>query len=403
MNILYFGKICDNDLFKKKEKNKQPYFIAQYMYEKALCDEFLKNEELDLEIISIYQTEYFPKDSLFFYRNSKEKNKIDYLKFINLPYLRELTYFISACIHIIKWYIKHKGEKNKCIYSSCHFAPVSLAIVIMGKLLSIKRIVTFTDLSLFTYSSEKINKMKVYKKIIMRPYVYLVNMLQKSYDAYILFSKKMNEIVNLNKKPYLVIEGIYNSQHLNLDDINTKANAIAHAGTLNKEYGIEKILNVFALIDDPTLELWLIGKGDMTNEIIEKSKHDNRIKYLGFMQRSEVFEKLKKARLLVNLRNTDDVYTKYSFPSKMFEYMASGTPVLTTKLEGIPHEYYNYLYTTESYNDEVIKNKIVEILNKNDKDRLEFGMKARKYILNEKNSRKQVQKIVNFLRNIFKV
>jgi len=338
MDILYFGKICENDIFKRKEKKQQPFFIAQYMYEKALCDELIKNKELDLEIASIYQTEYFPKDILFFNRKNRSKINLHYLRFINLPYLRELTYFISACICIVNWWMKHRRKRNKCTYTSCHFLPVSLAIVMMGRILSVKKIVTFTDLSVFTYSSEKINRMKMYKKILMKPYVSLVNKLQRSYDAYILFSKQMNQIVNLHNKPYLVVEGIYNSEQLNLDDVDIKVNAIAHAGTLNKEVGIEKILDVFDLIDDQDLELWLIGKGDITEEIMKRSKSDKRIKYLGFMPRSEVFDKLKKVKLLVNMRNPDDVYTKYSFPSKMFEYMASGTPVLTTKLDGIPEE-----------------------------------------------------------------
>ena len=58
---------------------------------------------------------------------------------------------------------------------------------------------------------------------------------------------------------------------------------------------------------------------------------------------------MKEAKLLINLRNPEDKYTKYSFPSKTFEYMVSGTPFFTTKLEGIPSEYYNYLYCIDSY------------------------------------------------------
>jgi len=345
MKILYFGKICDEDLFKKKEKKKQPFFIAQYMFEKALYEGLIETEGINIEVVSIYQSEYFPKDSLIFKNKNSGKFKFKYLSYINIPYLREFSYFFTTCIFILNWYFSNRGISNKCIYSSCHFPPVSLGIVLMGKLLSIKKIVTFTDLSLFSYSKEKISNMKVYKKIFMKPYLWIVNKLQRSYDAYILFSKEMNTIVNSKNKPYLVMEGIYNSENLEMEVPNIKFNAIAHAGTLNKEVGIKKILDVFELIKDETMELWLIGNGDMTEEIIRRSEVDNRIKYLGFMPRNMTFEKLKSAKLLVNLRDPDDIYTKYSFPSKMFEYMASSTPVLTTKIGGIPEQYYNYVYT----------------------------------------------------------
>ena len=50
-----------------------------------------------------------------------------------------------------------------------------------------------------------------------------------------------------------------------------------------------------------------------------------------------------KATLLVNPRPTTEEFTIYSFPSKNMEYMASGTPLLTTKLPGMPEEYHQYV------------------------------------------------------------
>lgn len=397
MEILYIGKLCDDELFKIIENKQQPYSVAQYMYEKALCDELKKNKNLNINFISIYQTEYFPKDNFIFKRKKNKSEGFKYIKFINIPYLRELSYFISTCLYIIMWYCNILGKKDKCIFTSNHFLPVSLAVVLLSKFFSIKRIVTFTDLSLFTYSREKIEKMKFYKKLFIKPYISLVNRLQQSYNAYILFSKGMNQIVNPKNKPYIIMEGIFNNNNLDLTLKSSRVNSIAYAGTLNKEVGIDKILDVFSLIKDKNIELWLIGKGDMVNEIIEKSKCNSNIKYLGFMSRNYVFEKLKEAKLLINLRNPNDIYTKCSFPSKMFEYMVSGTPVLTTKLDGIPDEYYNYLFTVDNYLNIEIANKIVEILNYSNNEREKLGSNARDFILNNKNSVSQVKLITNFL------
>jgi len=72
--------------------------------------------------------------------------------------------------------------------------------------------------------------------------------------------------------------------------------------------------------------------------------------------------------LLVNLRNPEDNYTNYSFPPELFEYIASCIFIITTKPDGIPDEYYDYLYIVESYELDVIKNKIVEICKKTKKN-----------------------------------
>lgn len=395
MEILYFGKICDEETFKEKEKRKEPFFVAQYMYEKILCEEFNKSEDIKLEINSIFQTNYFPEEKLII---NKINDKYNYLYYINLPYLRELTFFFSTIISIIKWYIKNRKIEEKYLYSSCHFPPVSLAIVLMGKIFGITKIVTFTDLSLFTYSEERIKKMRWYKKIVIKPYKQLVNKLQNSYDAYILFTEAMNKIVNPKNKPYCVIEGIYNGENLNMNDSGEKTHAITHAGTLNREVGIDKILDVFEMLEDQDLELWLIGNGDMTEEIKQKAINNKKIKYFGYMQKIDVFELLKKSKLLINLRDTNDIYTEYSFPSKMFEYMASGTPVLTTEIKGIPKEYYNYVYSIDSNDSIDIRNKINSILESNENYYL--GKEAREFILNNKNSQKQTKKIINFLKTL---
>lgn len=395
MKILYFGKICDQDLFNKRESKQQPYFVAQYMYEQALYEQLKDDNSIEIDVVSIYQTEYFPCDKLLFLKNNS-KNGFKYLPFLNIPFFREISYFLASCYFIFKWFVRNNEGNFNYIYSSCHFPPVSAAIVLFSKILSIKSVVTFTDLPVFTYSENRIKKMKLYKKVIIRPYLKLVQYLQKSYDNYILFSEEMNTEVNKNNKPYLVIEGIYNGYNLDLKK-RRKKSAIAHAGTLNKEVGVSKILEVFELIEDKSTELWLIGKGDLVEEIIEKSKKNTRIKYLGFLPRKEVFEKLKEARLLVNFRNPEDIYTKYSFPSKMFEYMVSGTPLLTTKLKGIPEEYYNYLYVIEDYSVECVKQIIEKILAKSQRELDEFGEKARKFVLENKNSVVQAKKIIDMI------
>ncbi|AMB97022.1 glycosyltransferase [Aerococcus urinaeequi] len=400
MNILYFGKISENEVFVELEKKQKPYVIAQTMYEKAICEELKLRDDVKLDINTIFQTEYFPNDKLIINKNSK-KLSYYYIPYINLPFLRELSYFIISCIRILFWKFKHRKDDELIIYSSNHFPPVSMAIVLIGGLLRIPKVVTFTDLPLFTYSQEKILKMKIYKRVIIKPYLRLVNLLQQKYDGYILFSKAMNKIVNKRGAPNCIVEGAYNSDQIDLSITSKpKEFIIAHAGTLNREVGIEKIIEVFDNIKTENVQLWLIGTGDMTPDIIEKANLDSRIKYFGFLPKPEVFSLLKKATLLINLRNPEDIYTKYSFPSKMFEYMVSGTPTLTTKIEGIPTEYYNYVYSVDGYESNDIAKEIDDILGKDKFELTSIGLKAREYVIQNKNASIQANKIAALLKKV---
>lgn len=74
----------------------------------------------------------------------------------------------------------------------------------------------------------------------------------------------------------------------------------------------------------------------------------------------------KKATLLINPRPSNEEFTKYSFPSKNLEYMASGTPLLATDLPGIPAEYKRYEYIIENENIDGIANMFRYVLNLTD-------------------------------------
>lgn len=398
MKILYFGSYCDEQLYAKRVAQQVPFFVAQFSYEQALCEEFVRAGDMDIEFITIYQTGYYPKDKLLWRVKRHPGSRFRVLGFLNLPFFREASYFFSALFQLSRWAIKNRREREKCVYMSTHFTPVSAAVVLFTKLFRIKRIVTFTDLSLFTFQQSRIRQMPAYKRLIIRPYVALTDWLQESYDGYVLFSAQMNAVVNPKHKPYCVVEGIYNRGDLDLGQVQ-KENALAHAGTLSSLVGIGNILEAHGRISLPT-ELWLMGDGDMREEILSRSKSDPRVKYLGFMPRRDVFEKLKAARLLLILRNSSDEYTRYSFPSKLFEYMASGTPVFMTRLEGIPEEYYDYVYSTNSQDIAEIAAMIEETLKKTDRELEKKGMAARQFILTQKNAENQSAKIRVFLLNM---
>ncbi|MFC6649000.1 glycosyltransferase [Paenibacillus rhizoplanae] len=172
-----------------------------------------------------------------------------------------------------------------------------------------------------------------------------------------------------------------------------------YAGTLAQEYGIKVILDTFEQIQDEKLELWIFGDGDMKTYIEKLCNENKTIKYFGFLPHDEVFDYEKRATLLVNFRDPQDKYTSYSFPSKTFEYMVSGTPFLTTKLKGIPDEYYNYLFTVDKYSIDNLKDKIIEILNMNSDELDLVGFKARNFIIETKNSLVQATKIIKKIQN----
>ena len=77
------------------------------------------------------------------------------------------------------------------------------------------------------------------------------------------------------------------------------------------------------------------------------------------------------------------------------EYMVSGTPVLTTKLPGMPKEYYDYIYLIKDESENGMRNSMIKVLNLPREELIEKGKKAKDFVLKYKNNNVQAKEIID--------
>lgn len=219
------------------------------------------------------------------------------------------------------------------------------------------------------------------------------------YDGYIFLTDKMNERLNKNGKPYVVVEGMVDPAVLN--EPNTLENKHAEtvcmmAGLLEDIFGVSALLEAFMKTDKKDARLLFYGKGGSVDKIEQCAKKDGRIKYCGELTNKQIVAEEKKATLLINPRPAEGEWTAYSFPSKNMEYMASGTPLVAYDLPCIPREYIPYFYQITS--KEQMSDLLNELLFKDKEELHAFGEKAQKWITSNKNAITQASKVVRMLK-----
>lgn len=222
--------------------------------------------------------------------------------------------------------------------------------------------------------------------------------LDNSFDGYILLSKYMNEIVNQRKQPYMVMEGI--AQECPRTENMKKTLAVMYAGGLTQDNGIEILLEGFCKLAHPRAELWICGDGPLKEYVEGYAQEYENVLYHGILPNHEVQRMEQEAAVLIAPRFSKNDFTKYSFPSKTIEYMTSGTPVILTRLKGIPEEYFDYAYILEDETSEGVLELLGEALSEDEKVRGEKGQKAREFVLTHKNYLVQSERILAFLRNM---
>ena len=201
--------------------------------------------------------------------------------------------------------------------------------------------------------------------------------------------------------PFTVIEGISTSSDEFVDEMLSQKyqseKVVLYTGTLNFCFGIGNLVEAFSRMPDKDVKLIICGFGEAEEMIKEKQKTDDRIVYLGRVDRKQVLALQRKATVLVNPRQNNEEFTKYSFPSKNLEYLSAGVPVIAYKLDGIPDEYDDYLLYPTDDDVDSLTDVFKKVCSMEDEQRNALGEKGKKFVLNEKNSVAQTRKILDLL------
>lgn len=172
---------------------------------------------------------------------------------------------------------------------------------------------------------------------------------------------------------------------------------IIYAGGLYERYGVKMLLDAFMHTSFKDVRFDIYGDGEMSAIMDEYHKSDSRIHYYGVVPNDTIVEAELKSTLLINPRPTHEEFTKYSFPSKNMEYMVSGTPVLTTKLPGMPKEYYKYVFLFDDETVDGYKKTLTDVLSLSNEDLYMKGKSAKEFVLKNKNNNVQGKRILTLL------
>lgn len=405
MNIIYLSSSCSDGKFNQLRESGATRKLPQAQkYHRLLMEGIAQNEKCS----SIYSISAFPVNShwtkkVMFSKETEDVGSIHYIydSFINLPILRQWTRIIQTKKEIKRIYCKNKD----CVII-CDILNQALANAARtsGKKYGVPVVGIVTDVPRHTSGARRKSYSFIRRKVAEFAEKNSERNMGK-YDAYLLLTEAMNSVVNKKGKPYIVLEGHCDCK-MELRDNNlsdkSQPKIAMYAGGIHKEYGIERLVNAFVRGGFSDWELHIYGDGNYQNDLSELTKKMPNVKYHGVQMNSIIVDNQLKATVLLNPRLTDAEYVKYSFPSKTMECMASGTPLCTTKLQGMPSEYYPYVFFFDDESEDGMLSTLREVLAKSDEEYHEFGAKAKAFIMSEKTNLKQAEKLLNFIESFRK-
>ncbi|MBP3590870.1 MAG: glycosyltransferase family 4 protein [Clostridia bacterium] len=305
---------------------------------------------------------------------------------INVPFLKQ-----SSRARRTKKILKKTVSAGDEIVIYSAYMPFLKAIYKLPK--GIKVTVIVTDLPEF-YDLGKVSKLRSFLRNMQNRMIYKY---MQRVDRFVVLTEQMCEPLKVGNRPWIRMEGICNAVQTDSARPEASTKAILYSGTLHYQYGIKNLLDAFSKITVEGAELWICGGGEAEKEIRELEKKDSRVKFFGFCSQEKVAELRSKAAVLVNPRTNEGEYTKYSFPSKTMEYMASGKPVVMYKLDGVPAEYDEHLFYADATNAVDGLQAAIEAVLDNYESAKTKAEKAQKFVLENKNGVAQASRLIDFL------
>ena len=352
MKILFlcgvFGHEMEQDLICSARRSIE---YSANLFQEKMISGFYKCG-MDVEIISAPFVGSFPNASRIVSFDAEKYHNQDYqyVSFNNVWGIRNLSR-ANALKKKIKAFAKQKdGEKLIVVYSP-HTPFLEAAVYAKRIDPSIKICLVVPDLPQYMNLSAKVSlAYKLGKKLDIARF----EKLSKHVDSYMLLTEQMKDKLKVGNRPYMVVEGIIDGEislgkslREDMPEETAKKRTIVYTGKTNEKFGIKNLVDAFGLIESDEYRLIICGNGDSDAYIAEKAKQDHRIVATGQVTHDVAAKYISEATVLVNPRENDEEYTKYSFPSKNIEYLASGNPTVGYMLDGMPEIYRDFMIVAD--------------------------------------------------------
>ncbi len=341
MNFLFVGSIIPSELTKKYKGSS----VAGNKMQLGIIQGLSKLPDCNIHVLSTYPIASFPKERVLFMRKStfslSTGEKITSIPFINIFILKQFTQIIGLFLGLVQ-FKKSYGLKNSLILTFNAYPEWSFPVMLFSRIYEIKKICLLADLPIH--------------KTRIRTIRQFVGELQSR--TTFLMLKKFDGLITLNEEaqkkfaphlPFCSIDGgiVLNDYQKPLafgGSQDDNEYVILFTGALVEYNGIANLVLAIKKIKEKNLKFIFYGEGPLTQMIINESIRDSRICYCGSVPNTEILSIQKKSSFLINPRPTKNLLSQITFPSKILEYMMSGTPILTTRLNGLVNDYKDFLF-----------------------------------------------------------
>jgi glycosyltransferase involved in cell wall biosynthesis len=316
---------------------------------------------------------------------------------LNLSGVKHIWSGVAALLAVLRWGWTHRRENVRvvCVYNLT-YPPAAFAVA-AATLIRARTVVWLNDVNVpgQTVPAEWRYRLEY---VVQR-------WVASRFNAVIAVS---NAIINDfgRGRPSLRMEGGVWEQMLEVHRLRPAERrddpfVMVLAGSLDEANGVCIALDAMRRLVGDRYKLIVAGAGPLAEKVRAAAARDGRIEYRGYVSHREVLRLYECADVLLNIRVTQAIDTRYFFPSKLMEYLASGAPVLTTCTGHVEDEYGPFSFLLRDETPEGLASAVESMATMRRSIREAVGLRAKEYMAREKTWARQARRLLAFTLEAF--
>jgi len=317
--------------------------------------------------------------------------------FLNIPALKQFWLGAAAMVRLCVWAAGPGRGKHRVIYCFNLTVPPGVFLWLAARLTGSKIVVSLNDIGVPGQS--------VPDGFRERLDFWLQRRLIPRFDGHVAVADAIMRDFAPNRRWVRLEGGVTDSQFETscAPENSERPSAVFTAllaGGLDEVNGVRLVLRAAAL-ESPVPIRWVIaGAGPLKAEIEAAAASLPNVSYLGFLSTEDLAVAYGQADLLLNVRLTRTINTQYYFPSKLIEYLTTGTPVLTTNTGHTIEEFGEFVFQLTEETPVALLSMVEQVAGVSRADRHRLAARARDYVRHAKHWSRHGRVLAEYLSRV---
>ncbi len=371
-------------------------------FQAQLIDGLVREGISDIEVFSARPIPSYPRSpSIWIPPLSAHLNhaiSLHLVPFPNVTPVKQVVIGSEVLLGLIRWGWRKRKVRGRVVLTYNLAVPPGLFTLLGARLAGAKAVVSVNDIN--------IPGETVPSSALWRLDIKLQRWLLPKFDGHLVVSDQIATDF-FPGRPYVRIEGGVDRAFLQrterTSDISERTNRpliFAFAGWLNEANGIPIVLAAFDMMWRDDFRLRIAGTGPLQALVEEATLRNPRVEYLGMLDPVDLSGLYRTADVLLNIRLTKGIDTRYFFPSKLIEYLASGVPTISTSVAHVENEFAELVYLLREESAAGLAAVMSFVASQSVEERMTLAKKARAYVATNKDWDVHAANVVRYLRKV---